>query len=104
MKIGQLVSILFFILGLSLPVYGSEKAIEVSESRQEHAGIEISVNINSADAEELATLLSGVGSKKAQKIVEYRQQHGPFKTVEELSNVSGIGPAIIEKNRSRIIL
>lgn len=104
MKFGQLVSTLLFILSFSFPVYSSEKAIETSESRPEYAGIEITVNINSADAEELATLLSGVGSKKAQKIIDYRQQNGPFKSVEELGNVSGIGPAIIEKNRSRIIL
>jgi len=104
MKFGQLVSTAVIILGLSFPAYSNEKPVEAPDKGQEYAGIEITVNINTANAEELATLLSGVGSKKAQKIVEFREQNGPFKTVEELSKVSGIGPAIIEKNRSRIIL
>ena len=60
------------------------------------------VNINSADAQTLADRLNGVGLKKAQAIVSYRDQHGPFKAVDELVNVAGIGGATLEKNRSLI--
>ncbi len=48
------------------------------------------VNINTATAEQL-TALKGVGDATAQKIVEYRQQNGSFKTIEDIKNVSGIG-------------
>ncbi len=48
------------------------------------------VHINTATAEELATL-PGIGETLAQRIVDYRQQYGPFQRVEELANVSGIG-------------
>jgi competence protein ComEA len=51
------------------------------------------VNINSAGATELESL-PGVGAKTAARIIEYRQKNGPFKKVEELMNVRGIG----EKN------
>jgi len=51
------------------------------------------VNINTASATEIATL-PGIGAKMAARIVEYRQKNGPFKKVEELMNVQGIG----EKN------
>jgi len=51
------------------------------------------VNINTASATEIATL-PGVGAKMAARIIEYRQKNGPFKKVEELMNVRGIG----EKN------
>ena len=51
------------------------------------------VNINTASAAEIATL-PGIGDKTAARIVEYRQKNGPFKKVEELMNVRGIG----EKN------
>jgi competence protein ComEA len=51
------------------------------------------VNINTASATELATL-PGIGAKTAARIIEYRQKNGPFKKVEELMNVRGIG----EKN------
>ena len=62
------------------------------------------VNINKADAETLSSELSGVGQSKAEAIVSYREQHGPYKSVEELTNVKGIGTATIDKNRSKIIL
>ena len=51
------------------------------------------VNINTASATEIATL-PGIGLKTAARIIEYRQKNGPFKKVEELMNVRGIG----EKN------
>jgi competence protein ComEA len=80
-------------------------AEEVELSAEPHyEGITTTVNINHADAEELATLLQGVGLKKAQSIVDYRTEHGPFSTPDDLANVSGIGAATIEKNRARILL
>ena len=48
------------------------------------------VNINTAD-EATLTSLKGIGSAKAKAITQYRQQHGPFKTVDDLKKVSGIG-------------
>ena len=48
------------------------------------------VNINTADAERLATL-KGIGPALAQRIIDYREQHGAFKTIDEIKNVSGIG-------------
>ncbi|MBO4446068.1 MAG: helix-hairpin-helix domain-containing protein [Clostridia bacterium] len=56
------------------------------------------VNINTATAEELETL-SGIGPAKAQAIVAYRETNGPFSSVNELVNVSGIG----EKTLAKII-
>jgi len=60
------------------------------------------VNINTADAATLSRELKGIGMKRAQAIVEYRQKHGPFKTADELALVKGIGPAAIAKNRDQI--
>ncbi|MET0378994.1 MAG: ComEA family DNA-binding protein [Spongiibacteraceae bacterium] len=59
------------------------------------------ININTADAAALAEL-NGIGPAKATAIVDYRKQHGPFKSVEQLADVKGIGEAFIEKNRDRI--
>lgn len=59
------------------------------------------ININTADAVAL-TELDGIGPAKANAIIDYRKQHGPFKSVEQLAEVKGIGDAFIEKNRDRI--
>lgn len=60
------------------------------------------VNINTANATELAEMINGVGMKTAQEIIRYREQHGPFKTVDELTNIKGIGPVTIDKNRRHL--
>lgn len=54
------------------------------------------VNVNTASESEL-TALPGVGPAKAKAIVEYRKQHGSFKTLDELKNVKGIGEGIFSK-------
>jgi competence protein ComEA len=46
--------------------------------------------------------VNGIGPKKAQAIVEYRKKHGPFKSVDELENVKGLGKASIDKMRSEL--
>lgn len=62
------------------------------------------VNINTADAATLAEGLNGVGIKKAQAIVDYRKQHGPFKSMHDLAKVKGINDKLIEKNKETITL
>jgi len=61
------------------------------------------INLNKATAEEL-TQLKGIGMKYAEKIVQYRDKNGPFRTVEDLLNVQGIGPRTLEKNKDRIVV
>ena len=60
------------------------------------------VDINSADAATLDKNLKGIGPRTAAAIVDYRSKHGPFKSVDELANVKGVGTATIEKNRARL--
>lgn len=62
------------------------------------------VNVNEANAEQLAAALDGVGQSKAELIVRYREMHGPFEHADELVNVRGIGIATVDKNRGNILL
>ena len=59
------------------------------------------VDINNADIEELKTL-SGIGVAMAQRIIEYRDSHGAFKSIDEIKNVRGIGEKKFEKIKDRI--
>ena len=74
-------------------------AVPVAADGVEEAGAEAGkIDLNQADAEML-TALPGVGPKTAQKIADYREANGPFRSVDDLLNVKGIGPAKLEKVR-----
>ena len=60
------------------------------------------ININTADKETLMEVIKGVGEKKAEAIIKYREENGPFKSVDELANVQGIGESTIEKHRDML--
>lgn len=62
------------------------------------------VDINTADAATLALALDGVGMSKAQDIVAHREQFGEFKSLDDLEDVRGIGPATIARNRDKILI
>jgi competence protein ComEA len=78
--------------GAAMPVASAEQSSSAA------------VNINVASANELASLLNGVGARKAEAIVRYREQFGPFESVDELSEVAGIGASTVERNRAVIRL
>jgi competence protein ComEA len=59
------------------------------------------ININTASAAELAEV-NGIGGAKAKAIVEYREKSGPFKSVDDLQNVKGIGEKLLARVRSQI--
>ena len=62
------------------------------------------VNINTADAKTLAKELKGIGMAKAEAIVKYRSEKGPFKSVDEIKKVEGVGEATFETNKGNLKL
>lgn len=68
----------------------------LQESAPAQQNQEEKINLNTATEAELQTI-SGIGAKKAQEIIRFRDEQGPFKTVEELKNVSGIGEKTVER-------
>jgi competence protein ComEA len=61
------------------------------------------VNINTAGVDELVAL-PGIGKAYAERIVEYRQKNGPFKRVEDILNVRGIGEKTFERIKDRLTI
>lgn len=70
----------------------------VQNERKASAGV---VNINTASVADLVAL-TGIGHNSAAAIVEYRNKHGRFTSVDELAKIKGIGKATIDKNRHRL--
>lgn len=60
------------------------------------------LDINRASAAEIAAAMNGIGLAKAEAIVTYRTQHGPFKSIDQLAEVKGVGLKTVEKNRELI--
>lgn len=103
MKIFTLLCLLFSSLLFSTVSFADSKTDVTIKEAQKEAQI-VQVNINTATAEELSKVLTGIGISKAKKIIEYREKFGPFVSIEQLKEVSGIGQATLDKNIGKITL
>jgi competence protein ComEA len=87
MKKGLFFLVLFaLVIGINAPLWAEDNT---------------KININTASVEQLAEL-DKVGVKTAERIVAYREANGPFKAIEELANVKGIGDRILAINQDRM--
>lgn len=86
--------------------YAAPNDANSTESTQSSGSLSASsdkVNINTADVAQLQTL-NGIGESKAKKIVDYREKNGLFKSIDDLSNVSGIGEKTVENLKDSICI
>lgn len=95
---------LFASLSFSLSAAPASSAAEsmpiVSEMRSQQSML----NLNTADAAMLQQGLNGIGKAKAEAIVAYREANGPFASVDELLEIKGIGNALLERNRDKLMV
>ena len=61
------------------------------------------ININTADKETLMSI-KGIGEKRAEEIIAYREQNGPFKSVDQLTEIKGLGQTFIDSNRELLVV
>ena len=96
---------------LASSAFSEEKATEQTaqpvvaiqtETQVAPAAASDKLNINTATVSEIQKVLTGIGAKKAEAIVQYREKHGNFTSAEQLLEVQGIGKATLERNRDRI--
>ncbi|NOY23453.1 MAG: helix-hairpin-helix domain-containing protein [Acidobacteria bacterium] len=89
---------LAMILGSFTPAQAAPKANKKAATVQQHAQI---ININRATVDQLTTL-KGIGQKKAQAIIAFREKNGKFKNIEDVMLVKGIGQKMFDKMRGLI--
>ena len=99
--IGVVLVALLLVLIVNPAVAQDDKA-EVAKTKETLASMQ-KVDINKADADTLVTL-KGIGKDRALKIIEYREQNGPFQKPEDIMKVKGIGKKIFEQNKDFIII
>ncbi len=83
--------------GAEFEVLGAPPAI--AGNTDADMGVPVTVDINTASIDELAAALPGIGPGKAQRIVDWREANGPFQFIDQLLEVSGIGPVTLENIR-----
>lgn len=88
------------LLGAANPAFALSKTATPTASQQ-LASVKEVLNLNTATAAQL-THLPGIGQKKAEAIVQYREKMGKFLEVEQLSEVKGIGAKMVEKLRDQL--
>ena len=86
MNIKTILASLILSLALAMPAFAADQ-----------------VDINSADAKTLSEGLNGIGISKAEAIVAYRAENGPFASVDDLTQVKGIGEKTVERNRDNMV-
>lgn len=91
----KLIFVLLVALGMG---FTSTSFAEVVSSPPVVTANTAQIDLNHASADELAHL-SGLGAVKSKAIIAYREQHGPFTSVDQLLEVKGIGPATLTKLR-----
>jgi competence protein ComEA len=81
----------------------SQNAAKSKVSAKKAGAQQQKIDLNSASADEIAKTLSGVGPRKAQAMVKYRNEVGPFRSTDEVLEVKGFGPSILTRNKGRIL-
>lgn len=90
---------------LSTFLLASESGVAQAPSDNDSAEVSLQqVNINEADANTIADILVGVGASRATAIVQYREEHGRFTSLEQLLEVKGIGESTLMSNRDKILI
>jgi competence protein ComEA len=94
------------VLSFSFPTFAQTSEASMPAPKASHTeALGSVVNINAADAQTIINAhIKGIGKKRAEAIVAYRQQHGPFKSIDDLKNIKGLSEKVISANRSRLTL
>lgn len=86
-----------------VPVFISALFLSLNIAAKQPSPDTEKININTASHEELQEGLVGIGERNATEIINYRKEHGSFKTLEDFDKVKYVGPKLLDKNKDRIV-
>lgn len=91
----RLIAILLSFFVISMPLHAATPTQQASKQQ-------VKINLNTADLATLTGSFKGIGKKRAEAIIAYRDSHKGFKSVEELAEVKGLGQHFMESNREKL--
>lgn len=100
MKANLFAAVLSFLF-MSLPLQAAINPVAVSAVVKQDSASE-KINLNQADVKMLSGSVKGIGKKRAESIVKYRESHGEFKSVEELAQVQGLGAGFVKSHLAEL--
>ncbi|KTC94466.1 ComEA family DNA-binding protein [Legionella erythra] len=97
----NLIAMVLSFLSMSSPLYAAPTP-SASTITQEADAATPKINLNTAELNTLVHSFKGIGEKRAEAIIKYRESHDGFKSVEELAEVSGLGQQFVNKNLAEL--
>lgn len=91
----RIIAILLSFFVMSLPLHAAQLTPQPSKSP-------VRIDLNTVDVAKLTGSFKGIGKKRAEAIIAYRDSHSGFKSIEELAEVKGLGQKFMEKNREKL--
>ncbi|KTD47323.1 competence protein ComEA [Legionella rubrilucens] len=98
----NLIAMVLSFLSMSFPLYASPTPLGTNATAQEAETAAPKINLNTAELKTLIHSFKGIGEKRAEAIVKYRESHEGFKSVEELAEVPGLGQQFINRNLAEL--
>ncbi|MDI1351574.1 MAG: helix-hairpin-helix domain-containing protein [bacterium] len=95
----RFLAVLISMFVITLPVHANTST---KNHPEQHAPVNNLINLNTADLATLTGSFKGIGKKRAEAIIAYRESHHGYKSLEELAEVKGFGQNFMEKNRDKL--
>lgn len=99
----NLIAMVLSFLSMSFPLYASSTTpLNANSTAQETEAATNKINLNTAELKTLIHSFKGIGEKRAQAIIKYREGHDGFKSVDELAEVPGLGQQFVHRNLAEL--
>jgi competence protein ComEA len=98
----RFIAVLLSLFVVTLPVQADDSHKKQTTEVNKTDSVSNKIDLNKADVSMLTGSIKGIGKKRAEAIIAYRDSHQGFKSIEELAEVKGIGQHFIETNRDKL--